>query len=244
MREDDVVESVSLVSMSEPTKPARPIELAEVDAAQSAPPTSILAVAEALLQSPKRVLNGIRESNGTTLRLMALAFVSMSISGLVMAIFGGGIQLLLVPLKVSLGLFFCALICFPSLHIFSCLSGAQQSAKETWGALTMSLALMGILLVGFAPIAWVFSQATSSSAFMGTLHLLFLLVSCGFGVGLLQRALQSLNPAPLRGIWMWGALFVFVMLQVSTTLRPLVGPFDGHLFHERLFFLEHWLTQG
>lgn len=199
------------------------------------------AVVEALLKSPASVLHEIRHGRGALFKLSAIVTVTMALTGLVMAAFGGGLQFLLVPLKLSLGIFFCAAICFPSLHVFSCLAGAQQSARETWGALMMAVALMGVLLVGFAPVAWVFSQATSSPVFMGALHLMFLLISSAFAIGLLRRALTAMNQAPVRGIGTWGFLFVLVMLQLTTTLRPLVGPFDGTLFHDRLFFLAYWV---
>ncbi|UJR86606.1 Hypothetical protein I5071_87070 [Sandaracinus amylolyticus] len=200
------------------------------------------AIVEALLKAPASVLHDVREGRGAAFKLSAVIVATMAITGLVMAVFGGGWQLLLVPLKLSLGVFFCALICFPSLHIFSCLSGAEQSARETWGALLMAIALMGVLLVGFAPVAWVFSQATSSPIFMGSLHLLFLAISSTFAIGLLRRVLAAMNQRPVRGIGTWGFLFVLVVLQMTTTLRPLVGPYDGQLFHDRLFFLAHWVS--
>jgi len=35
-------------------------------------------------------------------------------------------------------------------------------------------------------------------------------------------------------------LFVLVLFQMTTTLRPLVGEAEDHLLGERLFFLTHW----
>ena len=87
-----------------------------------------------------------------------------------------------------------------------------------------------------------FSQATSSVAFMGALHLLFLAISSTFAIGLLNRVLTAMNRRPVRGIGAWGFLFVLVVLQMTTTLRPLIGPYDGQLFHDRLFFLAHWVS--
>lgn len=201
-----------------------------------------LAIAEALLRSPASVLHDVRHGRGALLALAALVLTTMLVTGLVMATFGGGLQLVLVPLKLALGVFFCAIICLPSLYVLSCLSGASQSLRETWGALLMGVALMGLLLVGFAPVVWVFSQATSSPAFMGTLHLAFLGISVAFGVGLVRRALSALNGAPVRGVGLWSVLFVLVLLQMTTTLRPLVGPFDGTIVGERTFFVAHWLS--
>jgi len=198
------------------------------------------AIVEALLKSPASVLHELQSGRGALFQLSALVVVTMVVTGLVMATFSGGLQVLLVPLKLSLGIFFCALICLPSLHIFSCLAGAEQSVKETWGALLMGVALMGILLVGFAPVTWVFSQATSSSAFMGALHLIVLVISSMFGLGLIGRALTAMNRTPVRGTRLWSVLFVLVLFQMTTTLRPLVGEAEGPVLGERLFFLTHW----
>lgn len=201
-----------------------------------------LAVVEALLKSPASVLRAIREERGTLLRLSATSFVSLAIVGLGVASFSGGLQFLLVPLKLACGVFACAVICLPSLHVFSCLAGATQSLKETCGALLMGVALTGVLLLGFAPIAWLFSQATRSVAFMGALHLAFLSVSCALGLGLVQRTLAAMNSAPIRGLRLWGMLFVLVVLQMSTTLRPLLGEAKGFGLQDRLFFFAHWLS--
>ena len=105
----------------------------------------------------------------------------------------------------------------------------------------MGIALTSLLLLGFAPIAWVFSQATSSLAFVGGLHLAFLVSSCFVGLRLVKRTLDAMNDAPLGGLRLWSALFVVVLFQMTTTLRPLVGPSEGITLKERLFFLEHWI---
>ena len=201
-----------------------------------------LALVEALLKSPASIIAEARESrNGVGMipRLAAVVLVMVAFVGLVMSLFSGGMQLFVVPIKLTVGVFACALLCLPSLHVFSCLSGASQRIKDTFLALLLGVALMSVLLVGLAPIAWIFSQATSSTAVMGTVHLVFLVISCAFGLGLVKRALSAMNAAPVR-VGLWSPLFVLVVLQMTTTLRPLVGPADGALIHGRSFFLAHW----
>ena len=51
-----------------------------------------------------------------------------------------------------------------------------------FGLVAGLLALMTVLLIGFAPVAWVFSQSTSSLVAMGALHLAFWLVATVFGL--------------------------------------------------------------
>jgi len=199
------------------------------------------ALVEALLKTPAAILRESRTGYGMIVRLSVIVGATASLVGFVMALFSGGPQLLFVPLKVTLGVFCCALLCLPSLHVFSCLSGAEQRVKDTFAALLMGVALMGVLLVGFAPIAWIFSQATSSVAIMGGVHLAFLVISCMLGLGLVNRALTAMNRNPVR-TRLWSPLFLLVVLQMTTTLRPLVGPADDTFLHSRSFFLSHWVS--
>jgi hypothetical protein len=202
-----------------------------------------LALVEALLKTPAGIVREAMASpgHGMLLRLAAIVGATASLTGLVMSLFSGGLQLVYVPLKLTLGVFGCALLCLPSLHVFSCLSGAGQRVKDTFVALLMGVALMGVLLVGFAPIAWIFSQATSSVAFIGGVHIVFLVISCVLGLGLVGRVLSAMNQAPVR-TRLWSPLFVLVVLQMTTTLRPLVGPADGAFLHARSFFVAHWIS--
>jgi hypothetical protein len=199
------------------------------------------ALVEALLKAPATILRETRTGYGMIVRLSLVVVVTTSLVGFVMSLFSGGLQLVFVPLKVTLGIFCAALLCLPSLHVFSCLSGAEQRVKDTFAALLMGVALMGVLLVGFAPIAWIFSQATSSVAIMGGVHLAFLVTSSILGLGLVNRALTAMNHHPVR-TRLWSPLFVLVVLQMTTTLRPLVGPADDAFIHERSFFLSHWVS--
>jgi hypothetical protein len=207
----------------------------------SSVPRSPAELVEALLKTPRSLLEAAHDSPAMLLRLAGLTALACALAGFVLALFSGGIQLLYVPLKVVAGIFFASLLCFPSLHVFSCLSGAEQRARDTLTALLMGTALTGVLLVGFAPIAWVFSQATSSTAVVGAVHLAFLFASCWLGTGLVHRSLAAMNTRPLGRLRAWAALFLLVILQMTTTLRPLVGPSDGVLLHSRLFFGAHWI---
>jgi hypothetical protein len=200
-----------------------------------------LSVAEALLKSPATLVAELRGGPGMLLRLLVVGGASLLVVGLVAATFSGGLQVVFVPLKLVSGVLLAALICLPSLHIFSCLAGATQRFRETLGALLMGIALMGLLLLGFAPIAWIFSQTTSSVAVMGAIEVAFLAFSTLVGLGLVRRSLVALNQNKMRGLGAWSVLFMVVLFQMTTTLRPLVGPDDGMVVHERLFFLTHWI---
>ena len=195
------------------------------------------------MQTPADLLaEANRAGRRPVARLALLAMGAMVVVGLVVASFSGGMQMFVVPLKLCLGLGLCALLCLPSLYVFSSVAGAGQSVRETTLALAMGVALIGVLLVALAPVTWLFSQSTDQPIVMGALHVIALLVAAAVGVRLVGKVMQALNGRPIAGIRAWGFMFVVVMLQMTTTLRPLVGEFDGVWAQERMFFLEHWAS--
>jgi hypothetical protein len=133
-----------------------------------------------------------------------------------------------------------ALICLPSLYIFSCISGARARLGEVCGLFAAFLALMTILLIGFAPVAWVFSQSTASVAAMGAMHLVFWLIATGFGLCLLERGFR--HHGTQGGLMrIWTVIFLLVALQMTTTLRPIVGTAPTLLPTTKQFFVAHWI---
>ncbi len=201
----------------------------------------VAGIVAALVQRPADLIaEANRPGRRPVARLAGLAMGAMVVVGLVVASFSGGAQMFAVPLKLCVGLAVCALLCLPSLYVFSSVAGAGQSVKETALALVMGVALIGVLLVALAPVTWLFAQSTDSTVVMGALHVLALVVSAGVGVRLVARVMRALNGRPIAGVRAWGLMFVVVMLQMTTTLRPLVGEFDGLWAGERMFFLEHW----
>lgn len=200
---------------------------------------SLMGLADALLKSPANVVYQLNHSRSSLVRFVLLVVGSLMLTGVVVASFSGGYQYLAVPLKLALGFVFGAALCLPSLYIFSCLSGTQHTLRNVTAALLMGMGVQGLLLIGFAPIAWIFSQSTSSPSFMGFLYLVMLLVSAGFGLALTGRVLAATGTRA-RILWIWNMMFVVVMLQLTTNMRPIVGKFEGVGIAEKEFFLSHW----
>jgi hypothetical protein len=96
-----------------------------------------------------------------------VALICSAIYGAVVGSFSMGTQLWAAPVKIAGGLIVSAVICLPSLYIFACLSGSQARLSEICGLVAGLLLLMTILLVGFAPVGWLFSQSTESVVWMG-----------------------------------------------------------------------------
>ncbi len=202
-----------------------------------------MAAVEAILRQPRRVMFQLRQTGAgrLTLALLLISVVCSVIYGVVAGTFSGGTQLWAAPAKIALGLLLSALICLPSLYIFACLSGAQVRLVEVAGLVAGQLTLTTILLIGFAPVAWVFSQSTESVAAMGALHLAFGLVAAYFGLRFLDVAFLHLNARANGGLRAWTIIFLLVLLQMTTTLRPIIGTSNTLLPEQKQFFISHWI---
>lgn len=203
-----------------------------------------IAAVESLLRNPRRVLYQLRQPGAghVIVALLLIAVTCSLVYGVVVGTFSMGAQLWAAPVKIALGLVISAVICLPSLYIFSCLSGTQARLIEVIGMIAGLLALMTVLLVGFAPVAWVFSQSTESLAAMGALHLTFWCIATYFGIRFLSEGFAHLSGKP-AGLRVWVTIFLLVMVQMSTALRPIVGKSDTFLPVQKKFFLKHWFEQ-
>jgi hypothetical protein len=196
----------------------------------------------ALLKSPARLIQALHADKSAKLPvgLGLFGLAALACYGLIVGSFSGGHQVWIAALKISLGTLTSFAICLPSLFIFACLSGAEVSVRSVLGILSAILALTALLLVGFVPVAWVFSQSTDSLAFVGALHLLFWLVAMGFALRLLERLLETLQIRDWRHIKLWMVMLILVSLQMSTALRPLLGKSDSPFPKDKKFFITHW----
>lgn len=202
----------------------------------------VFAVIEALLRQPRRLLFQLRQPGAGKLIVAMLftAFISSLIYGVVAGTFSGGTQLWAAPVKIAAGLMISAAICLPSLYIFTCLSGSQARLIEVGGLLAGLLMLMTILLIGFAPVVWIFSQSTESLAWMGALHLIFWFVATLFGVRFMKVGFAHASAKSQAGINVWIIIFLLVAVQMTTALRPIIGKSDTFFPTEKKFFLSHW----
>ncbi len=200
-------------------------------------------VVEALLKRPGRLLFELcgRRAGAVLLALLLPTTLGLLIYGLVAGSLTGGEQLWIAPTKIVVGSALAALICLPSLYIFLCLSGADVGGATVAGMLAAAVCLTALLLVGFAPVAWVFSQSTDSIAFMGGLHLVFWLVAVIFGLRLLGDAGRRVWGGGNGGLGVWMIIYIVVSLQMMTALRPIIGSADTLLPTEKRFFMTHWV---
>lgn len=212
------------------------------DPTEREPIPNVIVAIEALLRQPRRLIFQLRQPGAGKLiaGMLFVAIVCSAIYGVIVGSFSGGVQWWAAPVKVTSGLLISTLICLPSLYIFTSLSGAQARLVEIFGLVVGLLMLMTILLIGFAPVAWLFSQSTNHVAWMGFLHLLFWGISTAFGLRFLQAGFAHAKARSNSGLNTWAVIFLLVVLQMTTALRPLVGTSEDILPQEKKFFVTHW----
>ena len=200
---------------------------------------------EAMLRQPRRLIHQLRQNAAARVigHLVVISLFCAAIYGVIVGSFSGGDQLWAVPVKLALGLLGAGLICLPSLYIFSCLAGARARLIEVAGLVAGLVMLLTLLLIGFAPVAWVFAQSTNSVPTMGILHLLFGAVALIFGLRFLSHGFRCLETSSHAGLKIWMIIFTMVLLQMTTALRPFIGRADSFMPKEKKFFLTHWAEQ-
>jgi hypothetical protein len=199
-------------------------------------------VIDALLKNPTQIsfelLKGKRLL--TSIVLICLTVVCLISYGIIMGSFSGGRQFWVVPVKVTCGYLLSALICLPSLYILASFSGAKQKLDEIVSLLCQALAVSTLFLMGFAPIIWIFSQSTDTVKFMGILHLAVFVTAMTIALKKFGETMNNLNSKQILSINIWSVVLVIVMLQMTTTLRPLIGPFETFAAHEKKLFIQHF----
>jgi hypothetical protein len=206
---------------------------------------TIFRMFDAILKTPGKIIYEI--SDGTkafqvySLQIIIL-IVSLMVFGIINGFFSGGLQIIYSTVKYPLVIILSAIICLPSLYIFLSLSGSNIKIKQIIGILLMSIALASIILLGFAPVLWIFSQSTESITFMGVLNFIFWIIASSFCFRLLYKAVEYITKKENSIIIIWIFIFSIVLFQMTTTFRPLIGPSESFLPESKLFFLSYWFN--
>lgn len=195
-----------------------------------------------LLKKPLSIIHEINKGDKNPLAaLLMITLGSLAVFGFVLGLFSSGQQLWIAPAKIIGGVFFSGLICLPSLYIFGCLGGMDAKIQHVAGLMLTFFAITSLLLVGFAPVLWLFSTSSNSLVFFGILSLAVWLVCLVFGLRLVSRAARNMGGGQGGHLRIWAVIFLLVTLQMTTTLRPILGTSDKFInLEEKHFFLGYW----
>ena len=210
-----------------------------------APPAPSGLVA-ALLKDPPSIARTIADRVRlpvAALFWLVAGFAGLAVFGIAVGLFGGRTVAAMDALKMPLVGFCSLLLCLPSLYVFSCVTGMPLSLAQTLALGSACFAMMGLILVGLAPVAWLFAVSTSSFAFVVMLTFFLWLIAIGFT----GRFVEKLRSAALfqrqAGLKLWFVILLLVTLQMTTCMRPMLAKpgARGWWTSEKQFFLSHFV---
>jgi drug/metabolite transporter (DMT)-like permease len=162
--------------------------------------------------------------------LNAIAAASFAIYGAIIGSQHSLLQALSSAIKLPILFMLTAAICMPTLYIFSSFFGSKRSLLQNFVLLATGTAIIGIAMVGFAPITVFFIVTTRNYEFFKLLNVGFFAISGFLGVLFFYRMYGQLtdeNPATAGSrkmfLLFWLMLYGFVGTQLGWTLRPFFG---------------------
>lgn len=203
---------------------------------------TLFQLVDSLLKSPSILIKQIQAERTQYVFRNALILLILShfIYGIIIGTFSGNTQWIAAPIKVTTGMLLSLFLCYPSLYIFACLSGTKITPTQALTLITTGISLTGILLMGFVPVAFIFTNSIQSLTFMGLIHLFVWAISIYFGLKHILYGLSILGMNKIGLIQLWAIIFIITTLQMTTTLRPILGESDTIITTEKRFFLIHW----
>ena len=93
---------------------------------------------------------------------LALLTVLLAIPyGAIMGLAASATQVLFASLKLPIIILGSGLLCLPTFYVFNALLGSRVSFAQTAAAVLFLTSGVGIILIAFAPIAWLFTVSTT-----------------------------------------------------------------------------------
>ena len=202
-------------------------------------------VVASLLKAPESVADMISERRtplATGMTLLGAAAVCHAVFGLAIGLFGGWSVAIMDAVKIPLVAVCSLLLCYPSLYVFSCVGGTPLSLSQAFLLGASCLAMLGLLLVGLAPVAWLFSVSTESLPFVAMLTLFIWLIAVSFAVRYIGKLRAHALFTRAGGIKLWFFVLVLVTVQMVTCMRPILTPpeTEGWWTAKKMFFIQHF----
>ncbi|MCH7903601.1 MAG: actin-binding WH2 domain-containing protein [Armatimonadetes bacterium] len=167
------------------------------------------------------------------LSLLLSASLYFAIYGALMGGYSGWGQALSAAVKLPILYVLTAAICLPALYVLNLLFGAKQNLAQHVMVILGTLAITGVLLLGFAPITAFFLMTADHYQFFKLLNVSILAATALFGVTFFHRGMLALTDqdagdkkARRRILILWIFLFAFVGSQLGWTVRPFFGAPD------------------
>jgi len=202
---------------------------------------TVLAALNRLLKQPEATAGAIVRGEQIPIpNFLVGALGCFAVYGLATGFFQGDLQIVIASLKAPAIVFGTALLCLPSFYVFTSLAGSELSPSRTIGILAGFCAVLGLLMTGMIPVAWLFSVSTKSILFVFWMHLIMWLAALVFARNYLRHAFPTLPQRRVLRLWIF--LFVLVSFQMTTHLRPVLwrDAGQGVFTAGKMSFVEHF----
>lgn len=180
--------------------------------------------------------------------LMLSSFCFFAIYGAIIGTFHSPLQMLSSAIKLPALYLITLLVCLPTLYIFNALFGSKQSIAQHFTYLLTAVAVISILLCGFAPVTLFFLITVNDYSFFLLLNVAIFGLTGILGVSFLYQVMKPIadgDGAKVRRniLKFWLVLYGFVGSQLGWTLRPFfgsAGQFELFRPREGSFFTGVW----
>ena len=188
-----------------------------------------------LLRDRSSFLTEIENNKYIDKKIVSLLVCSSLFLALYGAILGsthGGLQIISSAFKLPALYLLTLLICLPTLYFMDVVLGSKQTFSQYVALLLASVAMMSVMLFGFAPVTLFFRLSIDDYWFFLLLNIIVLGFTGIVGIGFFYRSMMSLIEKEQLGkasknryklITGWLFLYGFVGSQLGWTLRPFVG---------------------
>lgn len=186
-----------------------------------------------LLRERKQFLEDIRDGVKLKSKILGLLISSFVFFGIYGAIIGASsslMQSLVSAIKLPALYLLTLIICFPTLYFFNVMFGSKRSFEEYLTLLMTAMAMISILLFGFAPVTLFFLLSTSDYTFFLLLNVGIMALTGFLAIKFFYEGMQFLSEEDAVGkeirlniLRFWLGLYAFVGTQLGWTLRPFFG---------------------
>jgi hypothetical protein len=165
------------------------------------------------------------------LSLLISSSVFFAIYGAIIGSFGGWLQMFVSAIKLPALYLLTMIICLPTLYFFDVIAGSKRTFGQYLALLLSSMAIISVLLFGFAPITLFFRLSINDYHFFILLNVVILAITGLIGINFFYKTMimklikeQLLdNKQRFLVIKSWLCLYGFVGSQLGWTLRPFFG---------------------
>lgn len=183
-----------------------------------------------LLRDREAFLTEIENRKYLDKKIVALLFCSSIFIAFYGAIIGstsGGLQMLSSAFKLPALYLLTLLICLPTLYFLDIIFGSKRTFDQYLALLMASMAMISVMLLGFAPVTIFFRLSINDYNFFRLLNVVVFSLTGVIGIKFFYRSMKRLiekeaessdNRYKLIKAWLF--LYGFVGSQLGWTLRP------------------------